>query len=261
MTMFPTRRTALFLLPAACLLLPAAGQADCTAASGPQRMPLLELYTSEGCSSCPPAERTLERLDAAKPRAGDWIPLALHVDYWDELGWTDPYALRMATERQRWFARLQGSRNVYTPQVLVDGTPASADESDLRDTLAQAGHDPAAARLQLSIDRQEGATRVHAQAQAPAQGRLALHVAVAQNGLQSRVLRGENGGSTLRHAHVARAWQGPVPLQDGRAGLDWTLDAAQRAALDQGELVAFVQDQASGRVLQALRLSSCSPPS
>ena len=257
--MNPTLLARFVPLLAALLLACPAAQAACATASGPQRTALLELYTSEGCSSCPPAERTLARLDATAAHDAAWIPLALHVGYWDDLGWADPYVLPMATERQRWLAGLHGSTVVYTPQVLVDGVSSSADEADLRAALAPAPGTTATAQVQLQVEARAGVWQVQAQAQSAAAGRLALNVALAQNQLHSRVLRGENSGSTLHHDHVARAWQGPVALNGGRASLQWVLGAPERAAYAQGELVAFVQDLDSGRVLQALRLGACRP--
>src|SRR5688572_32153256 len=94
--------------------------AQCVAESGPGTAALVELYTSEGCSSCPPADRWLASLGERHP-TGNVVPLALHVDYWDYIGWKDPYAKREFSLRQRKFSQLQRMALVYTPQVLLQG--------------------------------------------------------------------------------------------------------------------------------------------
>src|SRR5438270_8352522 len=107
-----------FAVFAAMLLLgPAHAMADCTARSPDHSVALLELYTSEGCDSCPPADRWLSRFDQTSV-ADRVVPLALHVDYWDRLGWKDRFASPAYTERQREQTRRQGSSFVYTPQVM-----------------------------------------------------------------------------------------------------------------------------------------------
>jgi hypothetical protein len=103
------------LILACALALPSAHAATCTATSGPARASLLELYTSEGCSSCPPADRWLSQM----PPRRDVVPLAFHVDYWDRLGWKDRFAQAAFSQRQR--ARNRGAGWVYTPQVMLDG--------------------------------------------------------------------------------------------------------------------------------------------
>src|SRR3569832_1871687 len=103
------------LLFCCVLAIPVADAATCNAVSGASRNSLLELYTSEGCSSCPPADRWLSHL----PDDAGVVPLAFHVDYWDRLGWRDPFAQAAFSQRQR--ARNNGTGWVYTPQVMLDG--------------------------------------------------------------------------------------------------------------------------------------------
>src|SRR5437879_11558216 len=105
---------------AAAALWPVLSGADCHVASPNQTVALVELYTSEGCNSCPPADRWLSAL-GDKYRAQLVVPLALHVDYWDYIGWNDPYAKREFSQRQRRLSQLQRAAFVYTPQVLVQG--------------------------------------------------------------------------------------------------------------------------------------------
>src|SRR5689334_12001294 len=94
---------------------------ECSAQSGPQAVPLLELYTSEGCSSCPPADKWLSSIAAAGYGTDKVVPLAFHVDYWDYIGWKDRFARPDFSDRQRWVAAIGRSDFVYTPQVILNG--------------------------------------------------------------------------------------------------------------------------------------------
>jgi hypothetical protein len=241
--------------------LPAGAGAACSAASGAQTAGLVELYTSEGCSSCPPAERTLARLGAAPQGGRDWITLAWHVDYWDYIGWRDPYAQPAFTERQRWLVQANGHSTVYTPHVFVNGVESDSQEDALRGELSELRARKADADIHLDVAKgSAGALQLTASAQARAQpDPLALYVAVTENHLVSKVMRGENGGATLTHEHVVRDWMGPFPLVDGAAQVRRELSAADAGRFSRGELVAFVQDQKSGRVLQSLGLPACQP--
>ena len=124
----------------------------CSASSAPQRVPLVELYTSEGCSSCPPADRWLRSLmhDA---KAGRLLPLAFHVDYWDYIGWKDPFARREFNERQSQLARTNKNRTVYTPGVFVQGreTPRWSDARSFDAAVKSLNATPARAQIELAI--------------------------------------------------------------------------------------------------------------
>jgi hypothetical protein len=121
--------------------------------------------------------------------------------------------------------------------------------------------DPAAAQIQLALSNAgNGGLRVQASAQAPGStDALALYVALTQNHLVSKVARGENGGSTLTHEHVVRSWMGPFRLVDGSSQMQVELSAADQGRLAQGELVAFVENERTGHVLQAVGLPACRP--
>ncbi|MER2582862.1 MAG: DUF1223 domain-containing protein, partial [Candidatus Competibacter sp.] len=106
---------------AGSLLFSAPAAASCRAQSGPGQAALVELYTSEGCSSCPPADRWLADLAAEPSLKGKVVPLALHVDYWDDLGWRDRFAQPDFSARQRALTAAQGSKTVFTPQVMING--------------------------------------------------------------------------------------------------------------------------------------------
>jgi hypothetical protein len=244
---------------AACLAVNAglASAAECSAVSGPNRTPLLELYTSEGCSSCPPADRWLSRLQAQGYGRDKLVPLALHVDYWDYIGWQDRFAQSLFAERQRTLAALGNARVVYTPQILLNGRDFRSATSSARldSAIAAIRSEPAHAAIRLNLKLGVDQVQVEAAAQADKPTNAALYVALYENDLSSMVKAGENSGSTLHHDYVVRAWRGPyavgVPLKE---------TIALPATWKRGDLgaAAFVQDKASGEILQAISLPLCS---
>lgn len=226
----------------------------CAAKSGAATAALVELYTSEGCDSCPPADRWLSGLPAAGFGPGTVVALALHVDYWDYIGWKDPFAQGRFSARQRELAAIGGSRVVYTPQVILAGKDFRGwrARASFADAVAAINATPARAELALEVAGSE----VRAQAAVPRRADradAALYVAVYESGLSSRVSAGENRGATLRHDFVAREWWGPVAFDaGGGAAL-----ARQARAPVNGGVAAFVQSRRTGEVFQALALPGC----
>jgi hypothetical protein len=214
--------------------LPALAQ-TCEARAGMRPPLVLELYTSEGCSSCPPADRWLSSLKAG----ADVLPLAFHVNYWNRLGWPDRFASADATQRQYEWARVMAANNVYTPQVVAGGR-------DWRrwPTLPEA---PATAPMALSL-RREGA-RVTADVGA-APGRWTAYWAVLEDGHRSRVTAGENNGETLAHDHVVRQYKPVAAWTTSAQRFELQLQAAEAG---RPQRVAFiVEDAATRRPVQAL---------
>lgn len=194
----------------------AMGKKEIPAASDPNNMitggstpVLVELFTSEGCSSCPPADALLSRLGRTQPVPGaDVIVLEEHVDYWDRLGWKDPFSSEVATERQSEYGEAFGSNQVYTPQMIVDGRAqfVGNSESDALRAI-RAASQSAKPAIQLSwIQDDVLAIKIEPFAQAGAQPdhQSELYVAVAENRLHSDVKRGENAGRALEHDGVTR---------------------------------------------------------
>ena len=248
------------IFAAACsATLPLSALAACDARSGPKTAALVELYTSEGCSSCPPADRQLSRLRQALDPAAEVVPLGLHVGYWDYIGWKDPYAQAAFGERQSWLLHANQQKTVYTPQFFVGGTEQRSWQGALREKVRRLNALPAAAaiRVRASIAA-NGVLALNAEATARAgAGPAALYLALTESGLVSKVTRGENDGVTLAHDHVVREWIGPIRLAGGaaQAQREIALPAVwNRARL---EVVAFVQDERSGSVLQALSAQHC----
>lgn len=254
---------ALLVALAALLAAPAQAGMQCSARSGPGTAALVELYTSEGCSSCPPADRWLSSL-AIRGYGGERVvPIALHVDYWDYLGWKDPFAKTRFSERQRRLAGLRRSRVVYTPQVLLQGEDfRSWDGPRFAAAVARINGTPAAARIALGLERAgRDALRLDVRAELAdraAAGDAELYLAAYGNGLVSQVAAGENQGRTLAHDHVALSWIGPLAFgADGRLHAKPALSQPPGAQAREFGFVAFVQDRLSGKVLQALMLPSC----
>jgi len=243
---------------------PVAGAA-CSVKSGPSTVALVELYTSEGCSSCPPADLWLSTaFPAASPQLTA-IPLAFHVDYWDRLGWKDRFATPAYTERQYEAMRANRARFVYTPQVIVQGKDFPQWRGSAAPAaLVAANSKPARAEISLEAESQRGSIVVKATARVPSgadRRGAALHVALVDDGLASDVKAGENAGVRLAHDHVVRLLRsGPAADTNGNIRWDGSLPLPSEAG-NSSTLVAFVQNSA-GDVLQALALpltASCAP--
>ncbi len=240
-------------------VLPLAAIAACEVRSGPKTAALIELYTSEGCSSCPPADRQLSRLREALDPTAEAVPMALHVSYWDYIGWKDPFAQDAFNERQRWLARANGHQTVYTPQFFIAGTELRSWRGALRDKVKEVNAMPAAAGIRVDAKLTPGGTLLLDAGAAVRAGAApaTMYLALAENGLASNVTRGENSGVRLGHDHVVREWIGPVPITAGSARVQREIALSPDWNRAQLEVVAFVQDDQSGRVLQAVRAEPC----
>jgi hypothetical protein len=239
----------LFLVVFAAMLPAIAAAAECTARSRPTVTPVVELYTSEGCSSCPPADRWLSQL-APEAAAGRVVPLGFHVDYWDYIGWRDPFASKRATERQRQVQSTAGARYVYTPQVVVGGRDFRAWHSSAVPALAAIGSKPATASIELVVkaDSARG-IEVTSTTKVPGAAKdVAVFVAATQDGLSSRVTAGENRGERLAHDFVVRDFA----VHRGAGEARSSFKAAQDWNLAHMSVAAFVQDARTGEILQAV---------
>ena len=211
----------------------------CEVRSAAQPPAIVELYTSEGCSSCPPADRWLTGLKGRN----DVIALAFHVNYWDRLGWPDRFATAAITERQHQLAQTSGSSYVYTPQVVMNGR-------DLRNWSSASIARPPASKVALSMKR-EGNT-VTASVGAGGE-RMAGYWAVLEDGHSTRVKAGENSGETLKHDHVVTLYK-PVDAWAGKDDKQWSLALPQPNAGATRRVVFVVTDAASQRPVQAVSL-------
>jgi len=246
---------ALTLLAALAWLAAGAGAAAPPAGDAPV---VLELFTSQGCSSCPAADRLLTRLGAEPELASRLFPLAFHVDYWNHIGWTDPFSSRDWTERQRRYARELSGGRVYTPQLVVNGRTQTVgnDEDEVLALLREALAGKPAADLHVQLSAAGGPDRLRAEvtaelARAPeAQSQvkvksLELLVALYQKDLTTSVGRGENEGRTLENDYVVRHLEraGKLPAEAGastEAAVTFSLEPDWNRS-DLG-VVAFLQD-------------------
>ncbi|MEM1026973.1 MAG: DUF1223 domain-containing protein [Planctomycetota bacterium] len=209
---------------------------------------VVELFTSQGCSSCPPADRVLHELRESAGVQGQRIyTLSYHVDYWDGLGWRDPYASQQATERQRSYARAFRSNRIYTPQMVVNGETEFVGS---RKALAKQAVQDAIALdplRQLRITRQERddrTIRVTVEVDRQPFAGTTLLVALVEPRRINDVARGENRGRKLSHASVVRDFvQQPIEGQSHRVSLRVPGDVGPHQEL---ELVAFLQDGPAG---------------
>ena len=261
-----TSRTLVTLALCAAAAATEASAARCIAGSGPRTLPLVELYTSEGCSSCPPADRWLAR--AAPPEAaGRFAALAFHVDYWDRLGWPDRFARASWSARQREHARAAGRSGViYTPQVTVQGRDTTGwrtREAGAAE-IAQAAATPPRAAISLEAESRGIEVAVKASARVRDAGDRAdtrLVVAFTDGSHRTDVRRGENAGTTLAHEHVVREVV-ETGLIDPAGEL--AIDARITRPREPGthpRLVAFVERATTREVLQSLvvELDACPP--
>ncbi|HEX5474393.1 MAG TPA: DUF1223 domain-containing protein [Vicinamibacterales bacterium] len=224
------------------------------------RMPVVvELFTSEGCSSCPPADDLLGELAKGQPIAGaEVVPLALHVDYWDRQGWKDPYSSADATRRQQVYGRVLNVADIYTPQMIVDGRTAfvGSDADQARRAIAEAARRPHAA-IELRVMRQGGEVTALATFSAvppeASQDKPQIVFAVIQGGLVSTVTRGENGGRTLHHEALVRHLWMQNAVKSGVATQSIALDPTWGP--DHLSIAAFLQ----GRRTRAIYGAAIAP--
>ena len=218
---------------------------------------LVELFTSEGCSSCPPADEFVQKLDTLQPVPGaQIIVLSEHVDYWDHQGWKDPNSSHALTERQNAYVHALGLSTPYTPQIIVDGSKELkiADAQAIETVFQQA---VSALKTPVHISGvafdQDNPNLLRAQVGGDAVEHNAdLYLAVALDRVESQVLRGENGGRHLTHIAVVQQMAKIGKLGRGRSfaeNVQLKLKAA--TSLNQIRLVAFVQESGPGKLLGA----------
>jgi hypothetical protein len=214
----------------------------CKAESGATLTPVLELYTSEGCSSCPPADRWLSKLKTTA-ESGRAVVQAFHVGYWDYIGWVDRFANPAHTSRQRQIAAWNNRSGIYTPQLVRNG-------QDWRDYSSALGSaEPARARIAL---QQNTGDAFEAQVMpADPQGLWAAYWTVTENGHSSKVKAGENAGETLQHDFVVRQY---VPAGEYKGASKLTLRALAPDPSHARRVNLVVFDPKSGKSLQALSL-------
>jgi hypothetical protein len=243
---------------ALCAAFPVNAADLCKVESGQRTAALVELYTSEGCSSCPPADIALNGLSRASG-AAEVVPLALHVSYWDGIGWKDVFAQKLFDGRQTALLAKAKNRIAYTPQFFINGKEMRQWQDAIPNAVKAVNAKDAAAHISLrqqvteknTVLLEASATTVKPNAHS------ALFLALTESKLVTQVLRGENSGATLRHDHTARLLVGPLALLDGKAALQREIVIPAGWNRQQLQTVAFVQDLDDGSVLQAISTARC----
>lgn len=250
--------TAKVLMASLTLSLPFTAMAQvCSKTSPAHTIALLELYTSEGCDSCPAADKFVSNLHKSTALNSDQvIPLSLHVDYWDYIGWKDVFAKPGFTQRQRNLAELAGSRSVYTPEVFIAGKELRDWRDGVVNAVKRINNQPAQASIQISIEKL-AENKLYFSVQGKSMQTAKLHFSLVEQSLISKIMAGENRGATLQHDYVAREWGDAIALSAITSNIhSRQFNVPANASHKNLSVVAFIQSE-KGEVLQALSLPLC----
>jgi hypothetical protein len=221
---------------------------------------LVELFTSEGCSSCPPADALLSRLGQTQPvRGADIIALEEHVDYWDRLGWKDPFSSEAATERQNDYDQTFAGNGVYTPQMVVDARAklVGSSDSEALHAIRTASQSPKPA-VRLSWEKDDVLTmHIEPLNNTAERDGQQVYLAVAENMLHSDVKRGENAGRGLEHNGVVRQLTPLGKINAAPAGFSSSVAVHSAREWNRAHLraVIFVQERRSRHILAAAAIA------
>lgn len=246
---------------ASSFLLISQGQAlasDCSAKSAAHTTPLLELYTSEGCSSCPPADKWISKI---KHKKTEVTPLAFHVDYWDYIGWKDKFSKAEYSNRQRKTAAFGGAGFVYTPQFVFNGRDFKGwDNSRLNSAVNKTKKFASRANLTLNaVNNADGSIALNVTAEAVNPNdvkKTDVFVALYENGLVTNVQAGENVGRQLKHDYVVRKLFGAYQINNLNA-FSKNFDVGKSWQGKDAGAAIFVQDSTNGEIIQSLALDFC----
>ncbi len=230
-----------------------------TAKSQPGKTAVLELYTSEGCSSCPPADKWLSSLKPHLSKDIHVVPLAFHVDYWNYLGWEDAYSDALYTKRQRELGALNSQRTIYTPGFYLNANETRGirkilnriqkdNKSDSEWSLGMSATKSGTESVTLAVN---GMVNGDGSAAKPK-----IFIALYENDIVRAIERGENTGKTLTHDFVVRHWQGPLKADhtDDGFALSESISFPQDAVRENTGVAAILYDQKTGKAIQALSL-------
>jgi len=238
----PVLRKALILVSAALLTVVRAAPKEIGISSGENNTPLLELFTSEGCSSCPPAEEWLSRQSKSPELWKRFVPVAFHVDYWNYLGWTDPYSSPEWSARQRDYSRVGQAHSVYTPGFFLNGREWRIGES--------LSGQPKVGVLKLKI-REDGTMGADFSPVARSSGPYLLAVAPLACGVDQRVQGGENAGKTLHHDFVALTIVQAPMKPDSQGRFTATICISPGVAAEMKAVAAWVTHRDEASPIQA----------
>lgn len=237
-----------------CALLPVYGcQSEAHAATPDSGFAVVELFTSEGCSSCPRADDVLNALSAEARDGRPVYTLAFHVDYWDKAGWRDPYSASWATAHQREYIAALNSQGLYTPQMVVNGLEEFVGSHEARARSSIARERGVARSQKLQLRAKPEAERVVVQYDlSGAAPNAIVRVALVDEEASTDVRGGENAGRHLLHAHVVRGFASTPAAKSGEVSIAWPADFTpdKRA---HAFVVAYVQDRAMLEITSAAR--------
>jgi hypothetical protein len=221
----------------------------------PRTPVVVELFTSEGCSSCPPADTLLSRIEESPPDPGiEIIALGEHVDYWDQLGWRDRFSSPLFSSRQQDYGRAFRLENIYTPQMVVNGQVEFLGSDNGR---AVREIRKAAQGLRATVELSMlavGTARLKVEHLPPGTRQADMLLAITEMGLETDVQHGENSGRRLRHANVVRSLVSLGVLDTGKAGAysaETRFNLKPEWRRENVKLVLLVQDRATRRILGA----------
>jgi hypothetical protein len=230
---------------------------ECRLESPEHRITLVELYTSEGCNSCPPADRWLSGLPRQGVSSDIAVLLAFHVDYWNQLGWPDRFSRATFSDRQRDVAARASSGVIYTPQLVVDGRDLRQgyNVEHLRTKLGAINREKGQARIRADIHSSANEVQISGEVQVLDAGNakeVQTWIAAFENGLSSRVTAGENAGKRLNHDYVVRELAGPFSIgPDGRIPLEHRIKLQSDWSAERMGIAIFVERRDTGEVLEA----------
>jgi hypothetical protein len=217
---------------------------------------VLELFTSQGCSDCPPADALLNEVGASTPGV---IPLAYHVDYWNHLGWADPFSSRQFSARQEGYSRAMKLAAQYTPQIVISGEAqfVGSDRNSIARAITEALATPAAGHVGLHVSFVAQPSRmlrikVKAQVESSTPGPFVLMVAVYENGLVTRIVSGENGGRELRDNYTVRKLVRAFGIEGTQATeKEVRLELDPAWSINHLGVAAFIQNTSSLKIVGA----------
>jgi len=213
-----------------------------------RRAVLVELFTSEGCSSCPPADELLARLQQQPMKDIEIVPLGFHVDYWNQLGWKDRFSSADYSRRQQEYSDKLRTNGPYTPQMVVDGQTefVGSIAGTAQSAITRAASQPTGGDIQLTFEQDK--LRVRAQA-ADTKAHGQLFLAITEDNLVTQVAAGENNGHALHHSAVVREFKKVGELKNGRFESDLSVSLKPDWKRQDLHLVVFMQDPSKGKVL------------
>ena len=230
----------------------AAASSAAASTSGSGTPVIVELFTSEGCSSCPPADALLIELDKQPIKGAEIIALGQHVDYWNRLGWKDRFSSAQFSERQSEYSEHLGLNGVYTPQMVVDGQKEFVGNSrqDAYSAVKRAATEVKPATITLERSGAE-AINIKVSEAAGLGGKQLVYLAVTESGLENDVASGENSGRKLRHSAVVRTLKQIGSVKDGQFSQTEHLTLSGDWNRSQMKAVVFVQEAGRGKILGA----------